>query len=221
MRKKMLWGIGVLAFVPLMVRATPILFTDGSIVYQQTLNSPCVIGNPSCSQGGFVHNSWASTPGGGQGSTYDLFSPVYIVGADIAVPNTIPSEFSIGIDVNFSAGSGDESLVFFKTWVCSDAIGTSCSVDSANSYPGPTTAIGQRNGNGYSDAVLSGFTLTPGTYVKFEASVSNDTDGMEQFFLVPAGVVPPSEVPEPATTALIGGGLLSLAWVIRRRQRRV
>ena len=221
MRKKMLWGIGVLAFVPMMVCAGPIaLETNGSTVYQQTLNSPCVIGNPSCNQGGFVYNSWVSTPGGGQGSTYDLFSPVYIVGADIAVPNTIPPDFSIGIDINFSAGAGDESLVFFKTLLCTDATGTSCSVNSANSYTGPTTAIGQRNGNGYSDAVLSGFTLTSGTYVKFEASVSNDTDGMEQFFLVPAGT-PPSEVPEPATTALIGGGLLSLAWVVRRKQRRV
>ena len=84
--------------------------------------------------------------------------------------------------------------------------------------PGSAVPLALRNGNGYSDAVLSGFTLTLGEYYKFRASVSNDTDGMEQFFLIPAGT-PPEEIPEPATTALMGGGLLALAWVLRRRRQ--
>ncbi len=216
MRLKIL--VSVVALAPVLATAGPINL-DLVTVYQQQANSPCVIGNPSCSQGGFIYNSWTSTPGGTQGSTYDLYSPVYIVGAALGTPSTIPQAFSIGIDINVSAGWGDEQLVFFKTWDCgSDPTCGSPSPDSSNSWELGPTAIGLRNGNGYSDAVLMGFGLILGNYYKFEASMSNDTDGMEQFFLIPAGS-PPSEIPEPATAALMGGGLLALVLALRRRKQ--
>jgi len=217
---KTLVGTLVLALVPMVVTAGPIIGLDLVTVYQQQANSPCVIGNPSCSQGGFVYTSEVSTPGGSPGSTYDLWSPVYIVGSGIGVPNTIPEAFQIGIDINYATGAGDEQLVFFKTWLCSDVGCLSPTLDTSNSYwPGSAVPLALRNGNGYSDAVLTGFTLTAGAYYKFEASMANDTDGMEQFFLIPEQGGGPTEIPEPATTALMGGGLLALAWVLRRRRQ--
>jgi hypothetical protein len=206
--------LAVVLALPMKLPATLILASDGSVVFQQTTNSPCVIGNPSCNQGGLVYNQWTSTPGGSQGSTYDLFSPVYVIGSGsgISAPNVIPSQFSIGIDINYSTGFGLENLEFFKTWICSDAAGVACLPSDANSYFGPA-ALAQQNGNGYSDAALLGINLDVGQYVKFEASVSNDTDGMEQFFLLP-----PQEIPEPSTSALVGAGLLAVAYIFRRKK---
>lgn len=222
---------------------TPVNSGPGDLnVYQQTTNAPCVIGNSSCSNGTFIDSEFNGTPGGGNGSIYDLLSPGYVVVAGNAVvpTNGIPSSFTIAIDENIAKGAGNEFLVFFKTWICttaptvnlpnsSTAIGPpstgatangygGCTLSAANSYvPGsPYTIPNLNNGNGFSDMILTGFSITPvGThYVVFEASVSNDTDGMEQFFLVPQGT---PVVPEPATMLLFGSGLASLAAWGRRR----
>jgi hypothetical protein len=196
---------------------------SGTIVFQQTQNSPCVIGNNSCNQpAGFT--SFQDPNGAGGGGTYDFTSPVYQAISPFVAPgsyngNKIPTAFTIGIDENIAAGQGAETLVFFRTLICTDATGTSCSIDAANSYqPGsPTTIPNINNGNGFSDALLTGFTLNQNSFYKFEASVGNDTDGMEQFFIVPQGT--PPTVPEPASLFLLGAGMSALG-ILRFRKGR-
>ena len=232
--------------------------STGNVVFQQTLNNPCVIGDPSCNQPPgsgpstkrFTYVSYSGTPTQEPNTTtYDIFSPSYYAsGTAVAPLDTIPTQFTIGVDLNIAGGQGYETLVFFKTYDCgtsspftsSSSYGTAgygggynnaayggsvtgginlpgtCSLDSNNSYTGPNVTVLSHNGNGYSDYLIQGFSLTAGHYYMFEASQTNDTDGMEEFFIIPAGTPP---VPEPATMVLFGSGLLGIANVIRRRLR--
>ena len=91
-------------------------------------------------------------------------------------------------------------------------------VDVANSFTTVTTIPNENNGNGFSDYILTGFSLTAGHFYEFEASVSNDTDGMEEFFIIPTGS--PAVTPEPGTLVLFGSGLVGLAGILRRRLAR-
>ena len=198
---------------------------SGTTVFQQTANSPCVIGNNSCNQPtGF--DAFESANGAGGGGTYDFFSPVYQAISPFTAPGSfngekIPTSFTIGIDENIAAGKGAETLIFFRTLLCTDSTGTTCTVVAAgdNSYQPlvPTPIPDNNNGNGFSDALLKGFVLTQNEYYKFEASVGNDTDGMEQFFIIPENTSP---VPEPVTSALIGTGLVALFLLRGRRPKR-
>jgi hypothetical protein len=230
-------AVAVLALVPTLASAT-ITFqasdTLGVNVFQQTLNNPCVIGDQSCKEPGtMTYNSWSGTPNA-QNSTYDLFSPVYQALSPFSVPSSfsgqnIPISFTIGVDENISAGAGAEILQFFKVWDCTGPVtaGTfvgsgnnanvsQCTaVDVANSFTTVTTIPNEHNGNGFSDFILTGFSLTSGHFYEFEASVSSDTDGMEEFFIIPAGS--PAFTPEPGTLMLFGSGLLGMAGLVRRR----
>jgi len=217
--------LAILIGVSLGTPASAAISFDGSgtTVFQQTTNSPCVIGNNSCNQPtGF--DAFEDANGAGGGGTYDFTSPVYQAISPFIAPGSfngekIPTSFTIGIDENIAAGKGPETLIFFKTLLCTDSTGSSCSVVSANSYqPGSPTIIPNiNNGNGFSDALLTGFVLTQDQYYRFEASVGNDTDGMEQFFIIPENTSP---VPEPVTSALIGTGLVALFLLRGRRLKR-
>jgi hypothetical protein len=214
--------------------------TLGVNVFQQQQNDPCVIGDQSCQEpAGFTFNSWSGTPNA-QGGTYDLFSPVYQAVDPFTDPTSfsgqhIPISFTIGVDENISAGAntGAEVLNFFKVWNCTGPVtaGTfhagggnnvnvaQCTaVDLANSFTTVTPIPNMNNGNGFSDFILTGFSLQAGQFYEFEASVSNDTDGMEQFFIIPAGQ--PAFVPEPGTLMLFGSGLIGIAGLVRRRLTR-
>lgn len=215
----------VIGAVAMAIPASATITFDGSgtTVYQQTANSPCVIGNNSCNQpAGFT--AFQDPNGASGGDTfYDFTSPVYQAISPFTAPgsyngNKIPLSFTIGIDENIAAGQGAELLAFFRTLICTDSTGSSCSVVAANSYqPGtPTTIPNINNGNGFSDALLLGFSLTQNSYYRFEVRVNNDTDGMEQFFVIPAGT---PVVPEPVTSALVGSGLVALFFLRRRAAR--
>jgi hypothetical protein len=206
---------------PMPAAATITLDSSGSTVFQQTLNNPCVVGDPSCKEPplfDFTSNT---------GTWSDLTSPVYQAGAGVigqspvpnavgSAPDIIPTTFKIGIDVNFATGAGLEQIVSFITFHCTDATCTNKSIDAANSYqpPAPGTPLDQHNGNGFSDALLNGFSLIAGDFYEFEVKWANDTDGMEEFFIVPGGAAP---VPEPATLTLLGSGLLAAGAFARRR----
>ena len=206
----------VLALNSVTAKADGLTFTPTPIGYQQTTNNPCVIGDPSCSEpAGMTYNSQAGQPAG-QTGTYDLTSPLYTATSPFTTysGNLIPTSFIIGVDENIAKGAGNEVLQFFYTWDCGTT-GATCTLDTANSYVGPTSIPNENNGNGFSDFTLSTLSLTAGDQYKFEASVSNDTDGMEEFFIIPAGT--PVPTPEPGSLALFGTGALSLAGFMRRK----
>ena len=221
-RSSLFIGLAIL-LMPVAGMAVITFDGSGNTVFQQTENSPCVIGNNSCNQpAGFT--SFQDANGAGGGGTYDFFSPVYQAISPFTPPasyngNKIPTAFSIGIDENIAKGQGNETLVFFRTLLCTDSTGSSCDVVALQSYqPGsPTTIPNINNGNGFSDALLNGFSLTQNSFYKFEASVGNDTDGMEQFFIIPLNS---PTVPEPKQVVLLTAAAIALFLTDYRRRRR-
>ena len=229
MRKTVILGLGLVLLGATWASAAITVESDPSIVYQQTENSPCVIGDMSCNQPKsgtgqnavfFPATQVSGTPGGNNGSTYVLTSPTYIVGATLTplTPKNadtplsiIPSVFQIGVDENIAAGaSGGEVLLYFRTYV-------NGVLSVANSFETDFAIPNLNNGNGFSDFILKGFSLTAGTQVYFTVSVQNDTDGMEEFFIIPQGT---PTVPEPSALLLLGSGLVGLALYGRKAYKR-
>jgi hypothetical protein len=177
--------------------------------YQQTVNSPCIIGN-SCQNGGLPYTS---LPGGA--NSYNVDSPVYTVGQLTAI---VGDAFYVGLDIN--QDSTAQTLSLF-TMSLNGVVTDTYSASPATSVP-PTPGGG--NGNGYADYLFKNFTslsgLAAGTTVQFHATMPLVNDGFEQFFLVSAGNGTIQETPEPVSFILTGAGLLAVAAVTRRRTRR-
>jgi hypothetical protein len=235
--------IGLIMFSSPAAFGTIILDTSGSTIYQQTTNNPCVIGDPSCNQGGFNYTYYSGTPDWSMISNsttagqYDLTSPVSFYASSlgkgnfaensapyrvVSGPNTavtpsngIPSQFTIGIDINYIRNE-QERLVAFYTYT-SNSADSGFAIDNSNSFLSADplgSLLEAHNGNGFSDSILTGFDIAEGKYVYFRAVYKNDNDGMEEFFIIPSGSS--VFVPEPGMSLLLGLGLLGVGLIKRK-----
>ena len=196
----------MLAGLPLTAEAVPIALTPDIGVYQQTLNSPCVIGNPSCNNpAGFDFTLLPVSPTSPQVTT----SPTYTVDQIRAVIGG--NTFFIGIDISQAPGQGPYTLNSFLVNIG----GTDQFL-----FSGPEDFTS--SGNGFSDFVLKTVDLTAfagAANVVFTANFSNDNGAREQFFVVSTDA-PPAPVPEPGTLLLLGSTLAGLEWARRRYGQR-
>jgi PEP-CTERM motif len=205
--------------------------TDGSPVFKQTQDDPCIIGDPSCNQNGFI---FTSRSGPASGGVYSLFTPVYDATTltGVAAPSDIPSTFTIGIDENLATGAGPETLDFFRTFIatgCAEGTlagagdvntapaGCTLTLDPANSFETDTVIPNNNNGVGFTDMLLLGFNLNPANLYVFQMRWTGDTDGMEEVFIIPAGT---PAVAEPGTLLLLGSGFVGLAALARKKLHR-
>lgn len=200
------FAVLVLAGLPLVAEAVPVALTPDVGVYQQTENSPCVIGNPSCNNpAGFDFTLLPVNPTSPQITS----SPTYTVDQ---IRTLIGGEtFFIGIDISQAQGQEDYTLNSFLVNIGG--------VD-AFLFTGPEDFTS--SGNGFSDFVLKTVDLTSfagAANVIFTANFSNDNGAREQFFLV-STEAPPAPVPEPATLLLLGGTMAGLGLARRRYGKR-
>ena len=204
----------VILLSPAAARADTLVYTStpGHQV-GQTSNNPCIIGDPSCDTNTkqsfpLVYTSASGPCGGGN---CNFTSPLYQASASgPGLPNIIPTSFDVGVDENLGTGQGPEVLDHFIVWQC-NSHGGGCK--EINDLISSFILVNENNGTGWADGVISRINLISGDFYKFQAEWHNDSDGMEQFWIIP-GTTP---TPEPGTLALLAVGLLAVAGMRSRK----
>lgn len=183
---------------PAAASAVTVLTLDDEPIVQQTDNSPCVIGNPSCNNPALF--DFTLIPANTESGSLD--SPEYTVKQ---IRDIVGNVFLIGLDMQ--ENDDDYGLDLFT-------LAIEGTVEF--SYTGAGLLPLQNHGNGFSDYALIGFDLTPfndDDKAVFHLDFSDAQAAREQFFLALGGS---AAVPEPATAGLLGLGALAM---LRRRKR--
>ena len=209
-------GVAALLLAPLTAGALPLTYDDTLKDIQQTDNSPCIIGSPSCPDS-FPHTEVPGGPG-----NRDLDSPEYTVAQLTGIAGS--DLITILIDVNQAGGSAETDPISLDAF---DVYINGTLEFSLEPVPQIVPLTGSLSGNGYSDGGITGLDLSSfddADTVLFNAVWSQATNGQETFFIRGAEAVPcdetpegcPPLVPEPASLMLLGSGLAAVAVRVRR-----
>jgi hypothetical protein len=179
----------MLVVIPATAGADTLTFeSPGSTIYQQTQNTPCIIGDPSCNNpAGFA---FTLLPGGTD-TTNSQTSPTYTVAQIRAL---VGNTFFVGIDIN----QATNNVPIYTVTAFTMSINGVVEFELACGTGGCQTTL-VNNGNGFSDALITGFDLTAfgaADTVEFDVSYDGNTDGREEYFLIAANA---AAVPEPTT----------------------
>ena len=122
----------------------------------------------------------------------------------------------VGVDINQTEVT--QTLSLFEMLINGQVVDT-YSASPATLVP---ATVGGGNGTGYADYLLSNFTPLTDLHgtdtVQFHVVMPLVNDGREEFFLISTGdPVTASAVPEPATFALLGAGLMAIG-IFRRKK---
>src|SRR6266436_918887 len=156
----------LLALAPSRTTADSLTYTTTPVGTRQTANNPCIIGDPSCDTNTkqtfpLPYTSNSGPCNGGLGGVCDFTSPVYLASSGgLALPNSIPTSFNVGVDENLGTGQGPEVLQHFYVELCTNSPCTQFTI--VGDLGGPSTLVDEHNGTGFTDGVISPITLTSG-----------------------------------------------------------
>jgi len=196
--------LGALTVMPAAQGSAISLTAVNGNLYQQTIQSPCVFSNPSCTNGTFPTTD---LPTGGNLTGYDQFSQIYS-GATILSIIGAGNPLLLGLDINQASGQPAQTLTLFtmlKNGVVVDTF----------SFGGTGNVPAGNNGNGYADFLLGNFSsFVAGDTIQFHFVFNDANDGTENVFLI-GGTG--TAVPEPSSWILLGSALTGLGLLRRKR----